>query len=526
MSQVGSRLSNRYTIIAFLEQGGMSAVYLAHDARLDVQCVIKELQLPANALHGPVNDAIRSFEAEAKTLARLKHSGIPRVTDYFSDGTSYYLVMDVIDGVDLSKRIGGGVPEIDVLRYADELLDILAYVHGQGVVHRDVKPENVVVRHGDNKVFLVDFGISKTSQAPTMAFAKGLGTPPYAPPEQYFGSTDARSDVYALAATLYHAATGQKPVDAVARRAGTELVDPCSVKPHLSSSTNSAILCGMALEPASRFQTAMEFRASLGLRSPSTKLGLPLVGAGSLIVAFVCVFVAVAVAAMTIAAASVPVATPTASASIVAPDSTSADALVERMTVVVVTATPNGVVGASVAPELPAPMPTSTTRRAQTATPAPTSTRFSPATEPATATRPAPSATRPARESSGWFFAPHPDVPIRSLRRERVELGVFQSGLAVWFSGANTTYVLPNASVVSSSRGSLRDVTNAPDVMMRLGLQLSSRSYLACAGHTEMGSTVRAYITTIDGRVLTWAVVGGAFTTWSFLSGVDVLGCN
>src|SRR5918912_636509 len=212
-------LQGRYRIVRQLGQGGMGAVYEAVDQRLDTTVALKETLFTDERLR-------KQFEREARLLARLHHPALPRVSDHFSETDGQFLVMQFIPGDDLSEimnRKRGLFPADQVLTWADQLLDALDYLHTQDpqIVHRDIKPQNLKLT-SRGQIILLDFGLAKGS-AGEMSKVGGAGsilgyTPTYAPLEQIQGAgTDPRSDLYSLAATLYHLITGVTPPDALTR---------------------------------------------------------------------------------------------------------------------------------------------------------------------------------------------------------------------------------------------------------------------------------------------------------------------
>jgi len=256
----GQILEERYQIDALLGQGGMGAVYQATDLRFNAAVAIKE-----NRMITP--ESQKQFAREAGLLYRLRHPNLPRVIDHFSIAQQgQYLVMDFVEGDDLeqirSRR--GPVPQPQALRWMNQVLGALEYLHGENIIHRDVKPANVKITPRD-EVFLVDFGLAKRydPQQQTTVGARGV-TPGYAPPEQYGqGRTDARSDIYSAAATLYDLLTGQAPPDALAfmtRQA--EFLPPRQLNPRISPHVE-AILRAMQMVPEDRFQTVAGLRQAL-----------------------------------------------------------------------------------------------------------------------------------------------------------------------------------------------------------------------------------------------------------------------
>ena len=264
-------LQGRYRVIRQLGQGGMGAVYEAVDLRLDTTVALKETLFTDERLR-------RQFEREARLLARLHHPALPRVSDHFSEGDGQFLVMQYIPGDDLSEMMAkrqGPFPASQVLSWADQLLDALDYLHTQEpqIIHRDIKPQNLKLT-SRGQIILLDFGLAKgqggdVSRVTTAGSIFGY-TPNYAPLEQIQGlGTDLRSDLYSLAATMYHLLTGVKPPDALSRAAA--LVNGQEDPLLLASQANSAVGAqadqvlkkAMSQNREQRYASAEEMRKAL-----------------------------------------------------------------------------------------------------------------------------------------------------------------------------------------------------------------------------------------------------------------------
>ncbi len=276
----GQVVSGRYRVIALLSEGGMGAVYEAMDIALDVRCALKEMVPYPGTRETAMPQLREQFRQEARLLADLRYPNLPRVTDHFEEDGNAYLVMDFIYGRRLDEVISqeGRLAEDEVLGWARQLMGALAHCHERGVIHRDIKPQNVIITP-QGRAMLVDFGLAKLADPNdprTRTVMRGLGTPEYAPPEQYDakkGRTDARTDIYSLGATLYHALAGEAPPTATER-----VVDPKSLVPlrqrrnGISEVVEHVLMKAMALQPSQRLQSVAEMHEALfGLPSPTVE---------------------------------------------------------------------------------------------------------------------------------------------------------------------------------------------------------------------------------------------------------------
>ena len=257
-------LNNRYLIIQKIGQGGMGAVYKASDTRLGQKLVaVKELSEAALTDPKERQQAHRAFEQEARMLAQLSHPNLPRVTDHFSEAGKQYLVMDFIEGQTLQEMLDAARGPLDVDRVVDwagQLCDVLDYLHNQQppVIFRDLKPANIMLDH-DGKIKLIDFGIARHFKPGKTTDTMSFGTAGYAPPEQYGkGQTDARSDVYALGATLHQLLTGRDPADNP-----FNFVPPRSLNPKIPKAVERAIIKAVEQDASNRWQSAREMKQAL-----------------------------------------------------------------------------------------------------------------------------------------------------------------------------------------------------------------------------------------------------------------------
>ena len=270
--QAGQTLKDRYEIVKILGEGGMGTVYQVRDQlMLGRVRALKELYPDPLADETKLLAARAQFEREAQALEKLQHPNLPHVSDYFSIDENDYLIMDYIEGESLAQVLSRQQqPTEDQIYYwIAQILDALAYCHDHNVLHRDVKPANLILTP-EGKLMLVDFSLVKLldpHNPRTATIVRGVGTPQYTPLEQYdasMGHTDARSDIYALGATLYHVLTGQAPQPVSQRilnpdtqRALQEL--DLDGSPWMAKFVQKA----MTIRPQDRYQSAGEMRQEL-----------------------------------------------------------------------------------------------------------------------------------------------------------------------------------------------------------------------------------------------------------------------
>jgi serine/threonine protein kinase len=269
----------RYKVLSLLGQGGMGAVYLVEDQKVfGKRWALKEL---LDTFTDPVDraQAVQQFEQEAKMLVSLSHPNLPQVADYFSEGGRQYLVMEYVEGETLEgilQKVSGFLPEAHVVDWAVQICGVLEYLHNQKpkpIIFRDLKPANVMLAK-DGKIKLIDFGIARLFDPAKKTDTIKMGTAGYAPPEQYAGrgQTDARSDVYALGATLHHLLTKRDP-------SSQPFIFPAcqNLNSGVSDLVAGIVSKATNVDPDRRYQSAAEMKqALLGLPSVSPASAQPL----------------------------------------------------------------------------------------------------------------------------------------------------------------------------------------------------------------------------------------------------------
>ena len=257
----GHLLDGRYRINKVLGQGGMGRVYLANDTRLANRPVAAKEMVLGDGIQE--KKAIEDFNREARVLASLSHPSIPQVIDFFVEQGRHYLVMEYVAGADLQHRLdklgpNGKLPENQVLAWSRQILDVLHFLHSQSppLIYRDLKPGNIMIDKQE-RAMLIDFGIARF--LPPGGRGTQIGSVGYAPPEQYLGKLEPRSDLYALAATMHHLLTGRDP----------QLEPPFSfppvreLAPAVSATTEAVILRALSQEIDKRPASARDMQGLL-----------------------------------------------------------------------------------------------------------------------------------------------------------------------------------------------------------------------------------------------------------------------
>jgi serine/threonine protein kinase len=251
-SQVlGLTLNGRYRIVDAISSGAMGAVYRAEDTETGTEVALKQSISP---------DHDQRFEAEARLMASLQHPRVVRIVDHFSAGGGQYLVMDLVRGVDLGalikQRGNPGLPVDQSIELVRQACEALQYVHDQQIVHRDVKPQNLIL--SDSGVTLVDFGIARLLDEPEEQGTVGIGTPRFMAPEVFAGGrVSPRTDVFGIAATLWTLIAGRPPVYADPTKLSSLVGD---VGPELERT----IAAGLELIPERRVASIAAFAKALG----------------------------------------------------------------------------------------------------------------------------------------------------------------------------------------------------------------------------------------------------------------------
>jgi serine/threonine-protein kinase len=278
---IGTVLSGRYRLEAKLGSGGMSTVYLARDQTLDRQVAVKVMHREMSEQA----DQLERFRQEARSVAKLSHPNVVSVIDAGEDGGHPYIVFEYVEGETLKQKIDrdGALDPQEAIAYAIEIGRGLSIAHGRNMVHRDIKPQNILI-DAEGRAKLTDFGISRQLEQDGMtATGRVLGTTDYVAPEQAMGrKVDPRTDVYSLGVVLYEMLVGQVPfaadsqVGVAMKHVNEELPDVQRRRPEVSAAVALVVERATAKDPAQRYQQVGEMIDDL-----STALEVEAARAGS-----------------------------------------------------------------------------------------------------------------------------------------------------------------------------------------------------------------------------------------------------
>jgi len=266
-SLIDTLFDGRYRIERKLGAGGMADVYLAEDQELGRRVAIKIL----NSRHGNDDQFIERFRREAKNAAALNHPNIVSIYDRGEAEDTYYIAMEFLDGRTLKELIvGRGAAPINVaIEYARQILSALRFAHRHGIVHRDIKPHNVLV-DGEGRVKVTDFGIARAGTSQMTETGSIVGTAQYLSPEQAKGGeVDPRSDLYSLGVVLYELLTGktpfdgETPVEIAMKHLSTTPQPPSKLRPDVPRELDMVVMRALAKNPDERYQSADEMEGDL-----------------------------------------------------------------------------------------------------------------------------------------------------------------------------------------------------------------------------------------------------------------------
>jgi len=280
-AMIGTVLSGRYRLEAKLGSGGMSTVYLARDQTLDRQVAVKVMHREMSEQA----DQLERFRQEARSVAKFSHPNVVSVIDAGEDGGHPYIVFEYVEGETLKQRISrnGALDPQEAIAYAIEIGRGLSVAHARNMVHRDIKPQNILIDH-EGRAKLTDFGISRQLEQDGMtATGRVLGTTDYVAPEQAMGrKVDPRTDIYSLGVVLYEMLVGTVPfaadsqVGVAMKHVNEELPDVQRRRPDVSAAVALVVERSTAKDPAERYQQVSEMIDDL-----STALEVEAARAGS-----------------------------------------------------------------------------------------------------------------------------------------------------------------------------------------------------------------------------------------------------
>jgi serine/threonine protein kinase len=265
----GTVLQGRYKINELGHAGGMGYVYFSNDTKLhDRKCVVKQVKEPVKS-----EDELRKLEEEAVEMAKLNHPNVAMIFDHFVEGLFYFLIVEYIEGKTLSQIFNerqGQLTEEEVIYWAISMCEVTGYLHKEGIVHRDISPQNIMLTN-DGIIKFIDFGTLRELRDIAVGGTAGMGKFGYAPPEQWLGQPEPRSDLFAIGATIYFLLTGYLPIsNEYLNGQGPQQSDFYPVfpairekNPKISVGLENVLFKALQLDKEQRYASSVEFGQAL-----------------------------------------------------------------------------------------------------------------------------------------------------------------------------------------------------------------------------------------------------------------------
>jgi serine/threonine protein kinase len=268
-------IKDRYQILNVIGQGGFGITYEAFDKTLQTKVCIKELYISGSSVRNgdssvlsqglnelAFDDFKKRFHDEAVQIAKFNHKNIVKVIDVFDLNNTVYMVMEFLEGLTLKRYVeeNGPLSTLDASMYIKQIFDAVEKVHSYSFLHRDIKPDNIIITN-DNRAVLIDFGSARAYSEDRTINQTAIVSPGYAPIEQYNPSSKKGpyTDIYGLGATFYFMLTGVKPLN-VTERHVTRMPEPHEINQNVTTQTSSAIMLALSMKAEDRFQAVSDFR--------------------------------------------------------------------------------------------------------------------------------------------------------------------------------------------------------------------------------------------------------------------------